>query len=65
MSQQPPERRLPEFDWDHQGNPFQWIVATAPRVRAQWQSVQDLERAIRRARIQSTRDRDDEAHGPK
>lgn len=36
--------RLPVFDRETDGNPFQWIVKTAPKVRAQRQAVTDAAR---------------------
>lgn len=37
----------PRYDAHKDGNPFAWIVATAPKVRAQRQDVIDNEAAKR------------------
>lgn len=38
----------PRYDAQKDGNPFAWIVATAPKVREQHQDVMDDNRYARR-----------------
>lgn len=44
MTQFPP---VPRYDPTKDGNPFRWIVATAPKARAKRQAVLDAETARR------------------
>ena len=40
--------KVPRFDAKRDGNPFDWIVRTAPLVREERQNADDQHRQIRR-----------------
>ncbi len=55
---------MPRFEREHDGNPFDWIVAAARRVRAQRQQIDELSRAIRDSERRTARkDHDGQQQG--